>query len=95
VPLAFNEWLWSQIGQCKWAVARDSKNLRANGYDKFFTKKRFILLFAQFEKETRVMGLETLLPLTEPNKDLGEKRRATPSGNGSLGWNGTGRSNMP
>lgn len=78
----FSLWLRRQIGECKWIVARASKKRRAAGYDRFFTLRKYkALMRAMDRQETPVDETDTLsLHLTEPNKDLGDKRRRTPPG---------------
>lgn len=88
--LDFSKWLWQQLGKCKWIVARGNKKLRKQGYDRFFTQKRFRALKIAYEKEQIPMGEESQ-HLTEPNADLAEKRRRTPAG--MAFWAGTGPAN--
>lgn len=87
--ISFSDWLIAQLGQCKWVVARSSKGLREQGYDRFFSQKKFTVLKQQFERDTTQMSSDIMsLHLTEPNKELGEKRRKTPPG--MAFWAGTG-----
>lgn len=87
VTLDFNKWLWANLGHCKYFVGRSNKKLRKNGYNRFFTQKRFRLLQAQYEREQQEMG-ETSPHLTKPNVVLEEMRRRTPPG--MAHWAGTG-----
>jgi hypothetical protein len=87
-PESFVDWLSAQIGEHKWIVARRSKARIKQGYDHFFTKRRFMALQAHFDKEHGEMTDSVSAHLTEPNMVLARQRSETKPGQAF--WGGTG-----
>lgn len=88
VSEVFAIWLNDQLGEHKWIVARKSKAHIDQGFDTFFTKRRFTAFQAAFEKETSEMTDSVSAHLTEPDLVLARQRAETKPGQAF--WGGTG-----
>lgn len=87
-PEAFAKWLAAQIGEHRWIVARRSKARIKQGYDHFFTKRRFMAFQAHFDKEHAEMTDSVSAHLTEPDLAFAQQRAETKPGQAF--WGGTG-----